>query len=407
MRVRRRLVLWASLGTAVAVLCTAPAGAAPQDQWAALSAAEREDLTLIAESEGIGTDEAMERVAWQNDFAMAATAVQEAYPESFAHAEIASEVPAVGSISFVGPVPVDVYRLLASVPEGVNVELVPGAELSAAAVDAAIIKVHHAVSGTGLVGDVVTSYDREAGLVQVAAQPKSAEDLTGQEQAIRSLLPGDLPPFELILDPQLEGGGGDVRKGGGRLEVSGEGYLECTAGFNVIKPNGTTGVATAGHCLNNLTHENKNGDPEVDLNFQAGHRGDWGDFQWHTSTEGESDNFFYNWNSTRDVIATSNPVDGQTLCRFGQNTGATCSGVNDLSVCHTVDGFTYCRLVRMNDDEADGGDSGGPWYYGETAYGYHQGYVGSGCGFLGLSSCDVWSRASYIDEALGVSVRAN
>ncbi len=56
----------------------------------------------------------------------------------------------------------------------------------------------------------------------------------------------------------------------------------------------------------------------MDLNWQAAHRGAWGDFQWHTSTEGESDNFFYNWNSTRDVIAWSNPVDGQTLCRFGK-----------------------------------------------------------------------------------------
>jgi hypothetical protein len=61
----------------------------------------------------------------------------------------------------------------------------------------------------------------------------------------------------------------------------------------------------------------------------------------------------------------------------------------------------------MNDDEADVGDSGGPWYYGQTAYGYHQGSVGLGCGFLGLFSCDVWSRASYIDEALNVSVRTS
>ena len=406
MKLQRALVLWVSMGTAVAIFYTAPAGAALEGEWEGLSVAERQDLTLIAESEGIGTDEAMDRVAWQNDFAMAATAVQEAHPESFAYAEITSEMPAVGSISFVGSVPVDAYKLLTSVPAGVKVELIPGAELSAAAVDAAIIDVHHAVSATGLVGDVTTSYDHEAGLVRVAAQPKSEEDLTGQEQAIRAMLPESLPRYEIVLDPQF-GGRDDVRKGGGRLELSGEGYLECTAGFNVIKPNGTTGVATAGHCLNNLTHENGNGDPEVDLNFQEGHRGDWGDFQWHTSTEGESDNFFYNWNSVRDVIAWSNPVDGQTLCRFGQNTGATCSGVNDLSVCKTSDGTELCRLVRMNDDEAAGGDSGGPWYYGQTAYGYHQGSVGLGCGFLGLFSCDVWSRASYIDEALGVSVRAN
>ncbi len=111
MKRQRALVLWIFMGTAVALLYTAPASAAPQGEWEDLSVAERQDLTLIAESEGIGTDEAMERVAWQNGFAMAATAVQEAYPETFAHAEIVSEIPAVGSISFVGPVPVGVLAV--------------------------------------------------------------------------------------------------------------------------------------------------------------------------------------------------------------------------------------------------------------------------------------------------------
>lgn len=405
MKLRRTLALCVSVGTAITISYTTPADAAPQGQWENLSAAERADLALIAESEGIGTEEAMDRVAWQNDFAMAATALQEAYPESFAHAEITSEWPAVGSIWFVGPVPLGASELLASVPEGVNVELIPGAELSAEAVDAAVIEVHRAVSATGLVSDVVTSYDRESGLVRVIAQPlRSEEDLKSQEQGIRSMLPERLAPFDVVLDARI-GARDEVRKGGGRLEWSGTPDLACTGGFNVIKPNGTTGVATAGHCDNSLTHENTNGDLEVDLNFQAGHRGDWGDFQWHKSPEGESDNFFNDWTSTRDVIAWSNPVDGQTLCRFGRRTGAACNQVADLSTCSTVNGVEVCRLVRMDDDQADGGDSGGPWYFNETAYGFHKGSVS--CGFLWLSSCDVWSRASYIDETLGVSVRTH
>lgn len=63
MKLRRALVLWASMGTAVAMFYSAPAGAAPEGEWEGLSVAERQDLTLIAESEGIGTDEAMDRVA--------------------------------------------------------------------------------------------------------------------------------------------------------------------------------------------------------------------------------------------------------------------------------------------------------------------------------------------------------
>jgi hypothetical protein len=391
----------------VAVTFATPASAVDEDGWSELSEAERVDLALIAKTEGIGIDEAVERFAWQNDFALASTALQEAHPQSFAYAEITSEAPAAATISFVGPVPADTDKFLGSLPEGIHVELVPGAALSAVDVDAEIIEVHHAVSATGLVGNVLTLYDRGAGLVRVTAEPRGEGDLPGQEQAIRSMLPENLPPFDFILDPQV-GGSDDVRRGGGRLEFPDTADLACSGGFNVIKPNGTTGVATAGHCDNSLTHENTNGDPEVDLNFQAQHRGEWGDFQWHKSPEGESDNFYYDYNSTRDVIAWSNPVDGQTLCRFGHKTGATCSAVNDLSVCKTDgDGNELCRLVRMNEDEAGPGDSGGPWYYGQVAYGYHQGSVGRGCGFLGLSSCDVWSRASYIDNALDVSVRSN
>lgn len=63
--------------------------------------------------------------------------------------------------------------------------------------------------------------------------------------------------------------------------------VECTAGFNVVNSSGTTGVATAGHCGNSLTHENAKGDTEYDLNYQSGDIGEWGDIQWHTSSDGD------------------------------------------------------------------------------------------------------------------------
>ena len=53
-----------------------------------------------------------------------------------------------------------------------------------------------------------------------------------------------------------------------------------------------------------------------------------------------------------DALVVLHEGDGQTLCRFGRSTGATCSEVNDLSVCSTVNEVEFCRLVRMNDDEA-------------------------------------------------------
>src|SRR3954466_11368780 len=105
--------------------------------------------------------------------------------------------------------------------------------------------------------------------------------------------------------------------------------------------------------------------------------GDWGDFQFQTVGNTEVDDFHYNWSVTRDVAAIANPVSGQTLCKFGQTFGAGCADVQDLSACATVTSaegtYTACLLVRTDNDISDPGDSGGPWYWGTTAYGIHWG----------------------------------
>lgn len=263
------------------------------------------------------------------------------------------------------------------------------------------------------VQQTLSTYDRELNLVVVTASPRGGtvpDGVTPAELGNRArVLSEGLPPsvgrVRVTLDPAVTGGGSDARMGGGRLEISGQSQLWCTAGFNVVNSAGTSGVATAGHCSDTLTHENTNGATEYALTLQSQHQGTWGDFQWHTSTDGEPDDFYYNATSTRDVAAVANPSDNQTICRFGHATGAQCSTVVDTELCATLDGINKCHLVRMDVDEADGGDSGGPWYYNTTAYGFHTGYVG--CGFLWQNSCDVWSRATYIDDALGVTVRTS
>ncbi len=55
----------------------------------------------------------------------------------------------------------------------------------------------------------------------------------------------------------------------------------------------------------------------------------------------------------------------------------------------------------MNTREAADGDSGGPWYYGTTAYGIHHGDCYS---YAGVPENDCFSHITYFDEALGPSV---
>jgi hypothetical protein len=65
----------------------------------------------------------------------------------------------------------------------------------------------------------------------------------------------------------------------------------------------------------------------------------------------------------------------------------------------TFDNITHKQLVAMKQDKSDGGDSGAPWFLGNTAAGIHSG----GATLDGIGR-DLWSKADYLDEALGVKV---
>ena len=60
----------------------------------------------------------------------------------------------------------------------------------------------------------------------------------------------------------------------------------------------------------------------------------------------------------------------------------------------------YCNLVQMGSRLADGGDSGGPVFVGNTAYGLHHGWQYD----LWPFTRDLFSRADLIDEALWTNI---
>lgn len=60
-----------------------------------------------------------------------------------------------------------------------------------------------------------------------------------------------------------------------------------------------------------------------------------------------------------------------------------------------------CNLVEMGERSAAGGDSGGPVYWGNTAYGLHQGGIYDP---VWSFDRDVFARADRIDNALGIYI---
>jgi hypothetical protein len=194
--------------------------------------------------------------------------------------------------------------------------------------------------------------------------------------------------------------GNTAEHGYGGLGAYVGGTFNCTTGWTVVSPSGTTGVSTAGHCTG-INQAWQPGHGFISLSFQQQHRGYWGDMEWHT-TPGHVDEaeFYAHPNTRRDTLSVEpwwGFTVGESICMFGRSTNSRECGLdvqNPWWSC-TLDGFLTDSLVRMDGDVTIGGDSGGGWSWNNRAYGSHVG---------DCSWQNVFSRVDDMNEAIGVSV---
>ncbi|MBT3247672.1 MAG: hypothetical protein HN567_04395 [Actinobacteria bacterium] len=190
--------------------------------------------------------------------------------------------------------------------------------------------------------------------------------------------------------------------GGDELLRSSNQALLCTSGF-VVTNGSAHGVLTAGHCSNSLSYRQNNG-LIYSTTYQGQHKGIWGDFQWHTTEHTEFDDYYYTDSSRRDVSAAGGvSAVGDYRCFHGESSGGqSCDYVYNTWVTSYSGGIEYDRLVAMEEDNTIGGDSGGPWFWINTAWGVHKGDV-----LMSGSSRNVWSQGRWVNNALGVSIRTS
>jgi streptogrisin C len=151
------------------------------------------------------------------------------------------------------------------------------------------------------------------------------------------------------------------------------------------------GITTAAHCSNSQKFNGRSV-----LTFISQHAGSQGDAQWHRSSEYVSTRFYYKPGATRNVERVATPALGQRICRYGKTTGAHCDDVYKKNQCRDV----YCGLMATHRRHAEGGDSGGPWYYGPTAYGIHHGWK-----TIFLIRRDLFTPVRQAHSVLGVLCR--
>ena len=352
-----------------------------------ISDAELIDLQAVADQKGMSLQAAIDRYAWNNDFAAAVAEIREAVPGAFTGAEIVDAGNAW--VAFAGSAPAAAKAIVdtfTSSHSGVSVEVRADKGFTEVELEKAIEAAHFSVFNSPEVRDAATSFDFATGnietiallernatdsalaVLRTAATNKIA-DATGAD--ILSSISNSVVRFEGEVLGGTHSADEDEHLGGEYISiVIGDYEYACTSGFGVKDSSGVRGISTAGHCKDTLEDDGET------LTIQGSdYKGYYGDFQWHTGPQDFSDDFFAGSDSVtetneRDVMDVGTAAVGQILCRNGITSHRDCQEVRKIHDCNGV----ACSLVQFTSNLCDDGDSGGPVYWGNTAYGIQQGW---------------------------------
>jgi hypothetical protein len=359
------------------------------------------DIALVAEARGWTLEQALTHRAISDQFGRIQELLATDRPALYAGAQLSEVADGAPTLYIKGGADEFVWRLVQSA--GFPIDVVEGRPFSWRELEARSIALNRQLARLGF-RDIVTSFDESTSVVEAAARRLPAMASLRGDDVLRRL-PAEfragvrlaLVDQDLAIDEHAFGG----------MWVRDDGVNECTSGWAVT--NGvTTGVTTAGHCdgINEIVEP---GFGAFAIVHQAEHRGQWGDVEWKTSAAHiEPDDFYASAADIRDVASVeprANITVGEAICVYGRSSNARdCSHtVFRTSFSCTVSGVFNDRLVAMNAKNTTiGGDSGGGWSFGLTAYGSHKG----GCTINNVLR-NVFSVADLYDEALGVSVRTN
>lgn len=360
----------------------------------------QEDAEFYAQAEGINTEQAMKLVGWQDSFARIVHRIRTDYPNDFGGARILHEGKSHAFVNFKYAMPTGAQEMLESgVLENISIEYREYVGFSNMELAEATRSVVEALASDGR-ERFTASHDIETGLIDVALEMNESEQAQRPDDR-RLGLPARARQSDVRVTFLTEMRGGTTAAiGGARLERTGQGSLMCTAGFTV-GANGTRGISTAQHCLDNgsFTHENQSGYTEYSTTIRTTFRGFYGDMGWYTTSQYEGDDFYYDFGSYRDVSATAYAVEGQTLYKFGHASGRSYGTVHRTDAWSSIDGVYTGSLIAINRRHLVDGDSGGPLYYGGTAYGIAHGYD-----LVDSSYRDLYSAVANFPIAIGVAV---
>ncbi|NJP35518.1 S1 family peptidase [Micromonospora thermarum] len=165
---------------------------------------------------------------------------------------------------------------------------------------------------------------------------------------------------------------------GGHAIYAGSGG-RCSLGFNVRSSSGTQYFLTAGHCTNISLYWYANSSlstylgPRVGSSFPGN---DYGIVRHDNSNVTRPGNVYLYNGSYRDITGAGDAYVGQSVLRSGSTTGLRSGSVTALNATVNYAEGTVYGLIKTNVC-AEGGDSGGSLFAGNTALGLTSGGSGN------------------------------
>lgn len=378
------------------------------------------DAALLAQRGGISTETLRTRLEFQS----AVDELRREWPvsvsDSYAGTVMQHQGAAAGAILyFKGDAPA-VVRDLVSARGLTGIKIVGGQRFTKAEMESRQHAVFDAASALGLRAIRVTSDLRTQRIKVDVEVGESTSHLRGPAQLVDALTTGTARAAKPIASEDIEvsvrsagalGFRPEHGYGGAGIRQSASGPTWCTSGFSVRRnSDGLKGYVTAAHCEGITQMEQNNTSGGTDLVFSSPwvdeHIGTHGEVEWHYTAHDSFPEFWSSNTARRTAasrIANIDIDEGDAVCHYGRYGGYSCGYVSDPVVDFEFnwDGCGGCSMhvydmVQVEDATSTGGDSGGPWFLGLTAYGIHFGSDGLGYRYF--------SKIQNAEIEFGVSV---
>ncbi|MGK5530391.1 S1 family peptidase [Streptomyces sp. URMC 129] len=153
----------------------------------------------------------------------------------------------------------------------------------------------------------------------------------------------------------------------------------CSLGFNVLIGSAYY-FLTAGHCTEGFPDWYSNSSQTTYLGPTTGSSfptNDYGIVRYDNTTISKPGTVNLYNGTTRDITGSANPVNGQAVQRSGSTTGLRSGSVTGLNYTVNYGGGDIVYGLTRTNVCAEPGDSGGPFFSGNTALGLTSGGSGN------------------------------